>query len=66
MTKTALFTLEFTDNRLAGLLREIGEAIEDCDDPVTLRRLGVSLQALGSQARGRGWEINPKRGSRSW
>ncbi len=57
--------LEFTDNRLSGLIREVQQAIEDCDDPKTLYRLGVSLKLLHDKARGRGWDIQPK-GNRSW
>ena len=58
--------LEFKDNRLAGLLREVQEAIEATDDPPTLRRLGVALKQLADKSRGRGWELQPKDGNRIW
>lgn len=58
--------LEFKDNRLAGLLREVREAIADCDDPATLRRFGVALKQLHDEARGKGWELQPKEGNRTW
>lgn len=65
-TKIADSMLEFKDNRLAGLLREVREAIEDCDDPTTLRRFGVSLKAYGDSARGKGFDLQPKKGNRTW
>lgn len=58
--------LKFNDNRLTGLLREIEEAIADCDDPETLRRFGVCLKSLHDKARGKGWELQPKEGNRTW
>lgn len=58
--------LKFSDNRLAGLLREISEAIEDCDDPITLRRFGIALKAYGDLARGKGFDLQPPKGNRTW
>lgn len=52
----AALVLEFTDNRLAGLLREISEAIEQEDDPDALRRFGLALFQLHHEARGKAWE----------
>lgn len=63
---TAKPVLEFSDNRLSGLLREVQEAIEQEDDPVTLRRLGVSLKLLHDKARGRGWELQKPTGNRTY
>lgn len=54
------------DNRIRGLLQEMREALEDCDDPDALRRAGVDLKALGDAARGKGYAINPRKGSRIW
>ena len=59
-------TLVFSDNRLQGLLREIEEAIAACDDPTTLRRLGVELKLIADAARGKGYELQPKEGNRYW
>ena len=42
------------DNRLHGLLREIAESIEDCDDPEKLRAFGQSLKMLSDGARSKG------------
>jgi hypothetical protein len=39
------------DNRLLGLLRELGDAINQEQDPATLRRLGQSLKMIGDHAR---------------
>jgi hypothetical protein len=58
--------LKFSDNRLAGLLREVSEAIKDCDEPATLRRFGIALKAYGDEARSRGYNIQPKTGNRTW
>ena len=58
--------LEFKDNRLAGLLREVQEAIEATDDPMTLYRLGIALKQLSNMSRGRGWDLQPKEGNRYW
>jgi hypothetical protein len=58
--------LRFEDNRLQGLLRELEEAIADCDNPETLRRLGVQLKLMGGEARGRGFRLQPKEGNRHW
>jgi hypothetical protein len=52
--------LEFKDNRLQGLLREVRQAIEDCEDPETLRRFGVTLKLLGDESRCKAWSENPK------
>lgn len=54
------------DNRHKGLLREVLEAIHDCDNPEQLRALGQSLKMLGDAARTRGWELQPKQGNRTW
>lgn len=54
------------DNRHKGLLREVLEAIEDCDSPEQLRALGQSLKMLADAARTRGWELQPKEGNRTW
>lgn len=59
-------TLAFSDNRISGLLRELEEAVADCDDPVTLRRLGVELKLIADAARGRGFGLQPKEGNRTW
>ncbi len=45
--------LEFTDNRLSGLLREVEEAIADCEDVVTLWRLRSQLLLFSQEARGK-------------
>jgi len=58
--------LAFSDNRLSGLLREIEEAIADCDDPKTLRRFGVALKQLSDKARGKGFDLQPPHGNRTW
>ena len=58
--------LKFSDNRLAGLLREVSEAIKDCDDPTTLRRFGIALKAYGDEARSRGYNLQPSKGNRTW
>jgi uncharacterized protein YfaS (alpha-2-macroglobulin family) len=58
--------LEFTDNRLAGLLREVQEAINETDDPLTLWRLGVALKQLADASRGRGYDLQPNKANRSW
>jgi hypothetical protein len=58
--------LQFSDNRLQGLLRELEEAIAACDDPATLYRLGRELKLIGDAARGRGYELQPKAGNRYW
>lgn len=42
------------DNRMQGLVRELAEAIDDCDDPERLRKLGQSLKLLGDYARNKG------------
>lgn len=55
--------LEFSDNRLSGLLREVQEAIDDCDDPNTLWRLHVSLRSLHQRSRERGWLIRNQKGA---
>lgn len=44
-----------TGNRENGLLRELAEAIEDCENPEALRRLGQSLKMLGDAARAKGF-----------
>ena len=49
-----------TGNRENGLLREIAEAIEDCEDPDALRRLGQSLKMLGDAARSKGYRNGGK------
>ena len=59
-------TLAFSDNRINGLLRELEEAVADCDDPATLRRLGVELKLIADAARGRGFGFQPKEGNRTW
>lgn len=58
--KTALCMIEFSDNRLAGIVAEISESIDDCDDPDTLRRFGILLYQLHHKSRGKAWDINPK------
>tara|TARA_R110002051_G_scaffold161835_1_gene233446 strand:+ start:1016 stop:1195 length:180 start_codon:yes stop_codon:yes gene_type:complete len=58
--------LEFRDNRLAGLLREISEAIAAIDDPTTLRRFGITLKAYGDEARSRGYNLQNPKGNRTW
>ena len=58
--------LKFKDNRLSGLLREVREAIADCEDPETLRRFGIALKQLHDEARGKGWELQAKEGNRTW
>lgn len=58
--------LRFGDNRLDGLIREIEEAIQDCDNPTTLYRLGVQLKLCADKARGRGFDLQPKQGNRFW
>lgn len=59
-------TLVFTDNRLSGLLRELEEAIAECEDPTTLRRLGIELKLIADSARGKGYGLQPKQGNRTW
>lgn len=54
--------LEFMDNRLSGLLREVQEAIEDTEDADTLWRLHISLRSLHQQAREKGWLIRNRKG----
>jgi hypothetical protein len=44
------------DNRLLGLLRELAAAIEEEDDPATLRKLGQSLKLIGDQARSKAFK----------
>lgn len=66
MNRTAPSTLNFIDNRLAGLLREISEAIQDCDDPQQLRRFGISLHQLHHDARGRAWDLSPNKAHRTY
>jgi hypothetical protein len=51
-----------TDNRLKGLLREVLDALEDCDNPETLRAVGQSLKMLGDDARAKALQ----KGSRQW
>lgn len=53
------------DNRLQGLMRELLEALADCDDPSALYRAGKDLKAIGDAARSKGYELQP-RGSRTW
>lgn len=53
--------LEFMDNRLSGLLREVQEAIEDTEDADTLWRLHISLRSLHRQAREKGWLIRNRK-----
>lgn len=48
------------DNRAKGLLREVAEAIADCDDPEQLRKLGQSLRMLGDAARNKGLDRGGK------
>jgi hypothetical protein len=43
-----------TGNRENGLLREIAEVIESCDDPEQLRRFGQSLKMLSDASRSKG------------
>ena len=47
-------------NRLQGLMRELGEAMADEDDPEQLRRLGSSLREIGSIAMNKYREIKDK------
>lgn len=58
--------LDLRDNRLKGLMSEIMDAIADCEDPVLLYRTGINLKLMHDAARGKAWEINPKKGNRSW
>ena len=58
--------LDLRDNRMKGLMSEVLEALADCDDPELLRRTGINLKALHDAARCKAWEINPKKGNRSW
>lgn len=57
--------LPFTDNRAEPLLRELREFIADCDDPVVLRRLGLSLKLIGDSARGKSFN-RQRKGNRTW
>ena len=58
--------LDSRDNRLTALAHDVREAIADCDDPAQLRRLGMNLKMLADAARGKGFELQPKKGNRTW
>lgn len=66
VSPTPALVLEFKDNRLAGLLREVREAVEECDDPTTLRRFGIALKQQHDVARGKGFDLQSKQGNRTW
>jgi hypothetical protein len=48
------------DNRMHGLVREVAEFIDDCDDPEELRKIGQSLKLLADAARGKGFRCGGK------
>ena len=54
-------TIPFTENRLQGLMREVEQAINDCDDPMTLWRLSCALRLLSQEARGRKFQLDAER-----
>jgi hypothetical protein len=38
------------DNRMHGMVREVAEFIDDCEDPEALRNISVSLKVLADSA----------------
>lgn len=50
-----------SDNRMAGLMREIAELIDDERDPAKLRDLRVSLDTLATGAHGKAWSLSKGR-----
>lgn len=54
------------DNRIGPLLRELGDAIDGCDDPVTLSKAANVLKFMSGSANTRRYYAEKEQRNRSW